>query len=442
MAVSGRGVVVGLLAALAACAAAILLIAPTETHGPARPDARPPGVESQGPQLEARSAEEAKALRDQRASVWRRALEGKHAGEQRAALGRWNRSGLEAGEAAAAIVPLLADVDPEMRRAAKATLIDIGAPAVEALLRVGLQSSDWEVPALAIEALGLLGSGGAGEAAGQALRAILADTTSPRTWRQYAATALGRLRPVEAATRDLLVAMLLDPSAEVAATAADGLGLLGPHGEPAIPALVALLEPTGRPELRREAVSALAAVGRRPEVVVPALIRFGAYVEVAAFGAAALPHLRATLEAGPEVQRSTALLAVIALGPRAVTLAALVLDQPTEEIEQRINVLAAVRSMGSGAVPHIARVAAMGGKGVDYYVFCALLALGPAGEARVSAALEDRDAEVRRMACNAIGQARVADAAARAALPKLATDDPDTFVRAIATWAQRCLDAK
>jgi HEAT repeat protein len=444
----GRRVVVALLIATAVAVAAYALLAPREeVAGPAVERGDPVAVEAKGPQLGGRTEEEARALRERRATAWRGQLEAADGAVQRAALERWDRSGLDPAGAAAEIVPLLADAEAKTRDAARETLVAIGAPAVEALLRVGLTSSDWEVPALAIDALGALAQAGSGRAATDALLGILGDASARRTWRQHAAMSLGQIRPVEDRVREALLAALGDPSDEVTSAAADGLASLGEHGEPLVPRLVDLLEGRAKGH-RSDAAVALAGIARRADLAVPALLRHDDWRlvphAVAAFGRDALPGLRAGL-ADPSISvRNMAYQALVKLGPTAGPLAPDVVAAIRKD-EQAIwlgcEALRAIGLTARGVIPDLEALVGTAPDEADA-VTRALAPMGPEGEAALRRLLDHEAEGVRRAACVAFFHRKDLTADSRARLAAVAEGDTSTFVRHSAAWALKTLESR
>jgi HEAT repeat protein len=137
------------------------------------------------------------------------------------------------------------------------------------------------------------------EASSPALPTILAATKDgDEDIRSGAVRAMAAIDRSEA-TMARVIAMLVDPSAEVRSTAADAIGAFGHTAVPAVPRLCALaLDP--EEIVSRTAVSSLGKIRARADVTVPALVRamketqtLGAIHALEAFGPEARPAVPA-----------------------------------------------------------------------------------------------------------------------------------------------------
>jgi HEAT repeat protein len=397
------------------------------------------------------SEEALRAHRVRALAQWKDLLAAEERDVRRASVKGWERAGVDPAAAAAVLVPFLTDADPEMRRAVRDALRSIGAPAVDVLLRAGLSTDDWELPAITIEVLGLLAQANASGHATPALLEILGDSRKPRTWRARAAMALGHVRPVTAAVRAALRNAMRDPDKEVAAAAIDGIGSLGAESEELVPTFLAMLEDPDQSELQPEAAFALGAIGLRADAVIPALERWcaaragdtHAATAIARFGKAAFPWLRTTLTEGPEPRRRVGFAVIEELGADAGPLAPFLVQlQGDRSSSTPWFVTNALRRMGPAAraaVPDIVALILRAEQGTAQYQLWiwVLPALGPDGEAALRGLLTGGGVNVRSQACFTMASQLARSPETRPLLEAVAEKDPEERVRECARWALR-----
>lgn len=191
--------------------------------------------------------------------IW--ALESPYWADRKSAVMALEKLGPEAQEAIPALVQVLGDETPDVRRRAVRALGDIGPEAIPALT-LALRDEDPRIRKYAIWELGKIGP-----EAVPALTELLRDG-DPEI-RRHAVWALGDIGREGVPA---LIRALEDENPEVRWAAAWTLGEVGPKAAEAVPALIQTLRDEG-PEVRRASAWALGAIGVRETAVVAALIQ-------------------------------------------------------------------------------------------------------------------------------------------------------------------------
>jgi HEAT repeat protein len=167
------------------------------------------------------------------------------------------------------VVPLiekLTDRDSRIRLRAADTLIDIGTPAIPALINA-LNATDTNLRWRAASVLGDLGP--EAESAIPPLIAVLQDA-DPQV-RLYATLALGNMGKAAKVAIPNLISALQDPDPYVRIYTPTALRKIGAHGEVTVLALTTILRDSN-PRVRLNAAYALGALGREAESTIPNLV--------------------------------------------------------------------------------------------------------------------------------------------------------------------------
>jgi HEAT repeat protein len=441
----------------AAAVGAVLLLGPGGFGGQAGdPPPEPPAPAAEkgtGPVLEGLPEEAARARAAER---WKAGIASEEREVRLATVKAWEKSGRTYEELAADLLPLLADWKPDVREVARAAYLELGGRGVAVLVRDGLTSDDVEIPGIAIQLLGAMAEKGSVSEAVDALLAILGDPARSRALRERAATALGRVRPVEARVRAALVQAARDPNDEIAASAIEGLGLLGSEAEEDVPFLIALLADDERGKLHTETLKTLAAIGRRPNDVVPAIFRRAERLRlanpqgaktIAAFGKESLSHVEAGLGSADEYRFDLALSATRELarelGASAASLApplARVLGKSDRRFRDVCWALQHVGPAAAAVVPDLVQLLGREPE-LDHRgaLLNTLAYLGPTGVQAVRAALDSPEGALRAIAAGALMDARDAEEGTLARLKKMAAEDTHEDARRTAAHALKWL---
>lgn len=439
-------------------AALFLIYGDEHAQDRAHEEAHAPGAassEHDRPVLHGLSEEAARAQRARAVSRWQEGITSEDGAIRLATVKAWEQSGKEYGALAADLVPLLADWKPDVREAAREAFVELGASGVEVLVRDGLSSSDVEVPALSIEMLGRLAEkGGVKEAVGSLVE-ILDNPARSRALRERAATSLGRVRPVSEEVRTALLRASRDPNDEIAASAIEGLGLLGPEGERHLTHLLALLADEERPTLHPDALRALGTVGRQPDVIIPILFKRWEHASsydphtapaIARFGSASLPHVSAALASESPSRVGLALQVVLAMDREAASLAEDLVGLLRRDVEAAQSVSVALIQIGPAAarvIPDLVGLIDSAPRTLDRCaILRALAGLGPDGAAALQRLLESGDVRLRAGVVYAIAGCPGVDTPTRSRLQDLADKDGDAHVRRAATWTLKVLASK
>jgi HEAT repeat protein len=302
------------------------------------------------------------------------------------------------------------------RRQAAETLGRLGSLApqgVAVLLTTLEENSSDEIPPRiwSLKALSLYGPV-ARNAAPQLLK-ILRDTGSPLVERQLSLEALAQIGPAQPLVLPALMALLQSPEAsaseavtpdettrderELRELAVETFTLLGPHGAPAIPALVRLAHDSSD-VLRMKVAQALGAMGGRAEIAIPTLVELlvlddvdfvqdAAAVALAKVGSDAVPTLVRLLEvddASVRWRAAEALGQTGRSGRAAVDAVSLRLKDDSSEVRVRATeTLWKLTRDGSQAAPSAARLLGDDDRQIRLRAFRLLAAMG----ARASPAL-------------------------------------------------------
>ncbi|MHB8952480.1 MAG: HEAT repeat domain-containing protein [Pirellulaceae bacterium] len=238
----------------------------------------------------------------------------------------WGAVSGHAQEEVARLAAQLESPDLQVRIAACQELAKLGARAQEAVpsLITALQADDAELQRNAALALGQIG-----EAAAAAVPALAENLTDqdPKV-RAYSAHALGAIGPPARSATEALIAAFTDEDPTVRRVVRDALRSVDPPRELALPLLIKMLN-TAQPADAAAAVLTLAEAG---EAAVPGLISAlddpdAAYwaclglSEIGPQAAPAVPKLGSLLESEEPEVRMQALVALAAIGPasQAVT---------------------------------------------------------------------------------------------------------------------------
>jgi HEAT repeat protein len=166
----------------------------------------------------------------------------------------------------APLIEKLTDRDSRIRLGAADALINIGTPAIPALIDA-LTATDTNLRWRAASVLGDLGP--EAESAISPLIGVLQDS-DPQV-RLYAALALGNMGKAAKVAIPNLISALQDPDPYVRIYAPTALRKIGAQGEVTVLALTAILR-DGNPRVRLNAAYALGALGREAESTIPNLV--------------------------------------------------------------------------------------------------------------------------------------------------------------------------
>jgi HEAT repeat protein len=169
------------------------------------------------------------------------------------------------------LLPLLADKDHYVRRAAIQGLGAQGPAAKAAISDLEKESTDPNLPNRVITRVALIHIAGPSQERVGALADLLRLREPCDGAAAYAAAELGKLgRQAKSAAPQLLNAFE-HPDAQVRVNAADALGQVGADPKKAVPALIGLLKDDPEREVRRSAAGALGEWGAAAVAAVPAL---------------------------------------------------------------------------------------------------------------------------------------------------------------------------
>jgi len=331
-------------------------------------------------------------------------------------------------QTAGALLPLLADADPEVRQAAAAALASLGRTTSRAAVEM-LQSDDLQTALAAADALASAGS----EVFDELLGTAKSERTAPRAG---ACRALGSTGDERAGPH--LVARLKDSEAVVRAEAAVALGRLAwvratPHllgalddADPAVSrAAIGALRQLGQPAVEALLARLVEPDGRVRESVVQAL---------AGIGEAALRGLLRAAQEGGLPARVAALRALGTIGGEKVVVP-LVHALSDPEAEVRAQAVQSTIMLGRGVVPKlIVRLRHQPGNEARDAIVDALVGLGEGSVAEAVDMLQGPVPELRETAAVILG--RVGMPAARALRAVLGHPDPDIRMLAVRAVAE------
>jgi HEAT repeat protein len=354
--------------------------------------------------------------------------------------------GADARDAAPRLAAMAADPDPNVRRMAIDALHAMhpdGSAAIQALAKA-LEDPDGSVRVAALDALTDFGEPGA---------EVLAKALENSETRYWAALALGEMGPKAKPAVPGLTSAVKDERAEVRHEALAALAKIGPDAASAAPAAAEALEDPD-PSVRVVAAFALGHFGSSAMSAADALKKAigsqqGMLPTVSAWALAriqpdnvdahkqAVAMLMAALDGTDTHVRLAALRGLVGLiGEPKELLPVLSKAVSYDDPAIKAEAVAAAVPLGEAAVPIVVQALA-GHEGHGAAAHLAAM-LGPKAAPAVdalSAAIADKDPEVRREVLLALASLGEAAAPAQTAIAK-ALDDPEPRVRAIAAYAE------